>query len=300
VFLRILNFVPIDGLTYEYATQVTLGGVAFRGINGTYNADTGVVNPSVEVLAIFGGLVKTDHQIASARGGVARTNAILAKTRKAGLFFDKYVIDGDPATIDKSFYGLKARLTGNQLIDAGANGAALTLDLLDQLLDRVAGPNSEKVFVMNKADRRKTKQLILAAAGGAAVADVGKGVTSYDGASIEQLDEDGDEAPIIAKTETMGSSNVTSSIYCVRPGKSQEGEWVQGIIKGKVIDHIPQGIQGTQVQDLDRDGRRARRVPRAGGGEASRRAVNGVTRHRLTDRRFEVRRLPNEQSSAAW
>jgi hypothetical protein len=253
VFMRVLRFVPVDGFKYLYGEQATLGGIAFRKLNGSYTADAGVVNPKEETLAILGGLVKTDVQLANVRGGVARTNAIMAKMRKAGLFFDKYVIDGDPATVPDSFYGLKTRLVGNQLIYPTAdasNGGALVLGDVDRLLDAVAGPNESKVLVMRKAERTKMKQLVVASAGGASVADVGKTMDSYDGAKIELLDEDCDEAPVLPKTETRGSSNVTSSMYCIRPGGSDEGEWVQGLIHGEMVNHMPQGAQGTQMYDL--------------------------------------------------
>lgn len=253
VFMRILRFVTVDGFKYLYGEQATLGGVSFRQLNGSYTADTGVVNPKEETLAILGGLVKTDVQLAQVRGGVARTNQIMAKMRKAGLFFDKYCIDGDPAVTPSSFYGLKTRLIGNQLIYPAAdanNGGALALGDVDKLLDAVAGPNETKTLIMRKAERTKIKQLVVAAAGGASVADVGKTMSSYDGAAIEVLDEDGDEAPILPKTETRGSSNVTSSMYCIRPGGSDEGEWVQGLLSDKIVQHMPQGAQGTSYYDL--------------------------------------------------
>lgn len=253
VFMRILHFVVVDGFKYLYGEQATLGGISFRHINGSYTADSGVVNPREETLAILGGLVKTDVQLVSVRGGVARTNSIMAKIRKAGLFFDKYCIDGDPAVTDGSFYGLKNRLVGNQLLYAASgsiNGGSLTLADVDSLLDAVAGLNEQKTLVMRKAERTKMKQLVVAAAGGASMADVGKGLDSYDGAKIEVLDEDGDEAPILPKTETRGSSNVTSSMYCIRAGQNDEGEWVQGLIHDKIVGHMPQGAQGTSIYDL--------------------------------------------------
>ena len=253
VFLRILNFVKVDGMDYRYSKQMTLGSIAFRGVNEDYTADTGVVNPEVETMAIFGGKCKTDVQFANKRGGVFRAQQIGAKTRQAGLYFDRYCINGDPASIAKSFYGLKSRLTGNQVIYAGggaANGNALTLDDVDLLLDRVAGPNAEKVLIMNKACRRTLKKLVLAAAGGAAVTEVGKGVNSYDGASIEVMDEDGDESAILDYNEARGSSNVTASMYCIRPGKGMEGEWVQGLVGSELIQHTPLAQTGTSVEDL--------------------------------------------------
>lgn len=250
VFMRILRFVPVDGFSYSYGVQKTLGSIAFRGINGTYDADAGVINPEVETLAILGGLVQTDLQLVKIKNGIARTNAIMAKVKKAGLFYDKYCIDGDPSVVAKSFYGLKNRLTGNQLLTMATNGAPLTLAKVDQLLDAVAGPNDKKVLVMRKDDRRTMKNLIVASAGGALPGDIGRALPTYDDARIEVLDEDGDEAPILTKTETCGSSNVTSSMYCLRPGEDPEGEWVQGLVGHGMIDHTPQGPQGTKQLDL--------------------------------------------------
>src|SRR3954469_4045188 len=138
IFLRRLHFVPVNGFAYQYNRQKTLGGIAFRGLNESYTNDTGIVNPQVETLSIFGGEVRTDRQLVNKQGDAVRANAIAAKVKKAGLFFDRYVIKGDPTTNPLQFYGLNARLTGNQVIAAGPNGAALTLDMLDQALDAVA------------------------------------------------------------------------------------------------------------------------------------------------------------------
>src|SRR3954454_20571017 len=128
VFLRVLRFVPVDGFAYRYDRQTALGGIAFRGLNDSYTNDTGVVNPQVETLSIFGGEVRTDRQLVNKQGDVVRAGAIAAKVKKAGLFFDRYVLKGDPATSPLQFYGLQARLTGSQVIDQGANGEQLSLE----------------------------------------------------------------------------------------------------------------------------------------------------------------------------
>lgn len=250
VMMRVLKFIPVDGFSYEYSTQETLGGVAFRALNENYTPDTGVVNPAVESLRIFGGAVKTDHQLVIKQGGAARANSILAKTRKAALFYDKYVIDGDTAINGKQFPGLNARLTGNQVIEAGANGAELSLAMVDDLIDRVAGTAEQKLLVTNKADRRKLKSLLLGAAGAASIADFGPSLSTYDGVRIEVIDEDGDEQPILAKDETQGSSNVTSSMYCIRPGSDVDGEYMQGLISGKIIDQYESGMEGVFHVDI--------------------------------------------------
>lgn len=250
VFLRALRFVPVDGFAYTYNRQQTLGGIAFRGLNDSYANDTGVVNPQVETLSIFGGEVRTDRQIVNKQGDVARANAIAAKVKKAGLFFDRYMVKGDPSADPLQFHGLNVRLTGAQVMEAGANGAPLTLDLLDQALDAVVGSNTRKVIVCNKAVRRQITKLVRSAAGGASVSDVGPQAREYDGAPIEVLDEDGDETPILDFDETQGASNVTTSLYVIRPGSDVDGEYVQGLIGGGMIEHVAVGLLGTYYSDI--------------------------------------------------
>jgi hypothetical protein len=250
VFLRALRFVPVDGFAYTYNRQQTLGGIAFRGLNDSYANDTGVVNPQVETLSIFGGEVRTDRQIVNKQGDVARANAIAAKVKKAGLFFDRYVIKGDPNADPLQFHGLNVRLTGAQVMEVATNGGPLTLDKLDQALDAVVGSNGRKVIVCNKAVRRQITKLVRTTAGGAAVSDVGPQVRDYDGAPIEVLDEDGDETPILDFTETQGASNQTTSLYVIRPGSDVDGEYVQGLIGGGMIEHVAVGLLGTYYSDI--------------------------------------------------
>jgi len=243
VFLRRLHFVPVNGFAYTYNRQKTLGGIAFRGLNESYTNDTGIVNPQVETLSIFGGEVRTDRQLVNKQGDGVRANAIAAKVKKAGLFFDRYVIKGDPAVNANQFYGLNYRLTGAQVLNPGANGGALTLDA-------VAGSNDRKIIVCNKVVRRKITSLLRAAAGGSAMSEIGPQAREYDGATIEVLDEDGDEAPILAFDETQGSSSITTSLYVIRPGGDVDGEHVQGLIGADLVEHVSVGLQGTYYTDI--------------------------------------------------
>lgn len=250
VFLRRLRFVSVDGFAYSYNRQQTLGGIAFRGLNESYTNDTGVVNPQVETLSIFGGEVRTDRQLVNKQGDVVRAGAIAAKVKKAGLFFDRYVIKGDPGVDPLQFYGLNSRLAGAQVLETDVNGGPLTLDLLDRALDAVPGGNDRKFIVCNKRVRRKITELIRTASGSALMSEVGPQVSAYDGAPIEVLDEDGDETPILPFTETQGSSNQTSSLYVVRPGNEADGSYVQGLIGAKLIEHVAVGLLGTYYSDI--------------------------------------------------
>ena len=250
VFLRRLSFVSVDGFAYTYNRQKTLGGIAFRGLNESYTNDVGVVNPQVETLSIFGGEVRTDRQLVNKQGDVVRAGAIAAKVKRAGLFFDRYVIKGDPGVDPLQFHGLNSRLTGDQVIETGADGGPLALGLLDQALDRVAGANDRKIIVCNKAVRRRLTALIRAEAGGSAMSEIGPQAREYDGAAIEVLDEDGDEAPILGFDEPQGGTGDTTSLYVIRPGSDVDGQHVQGLIGANMIEHVAVGLMGTYYSDI--------------------------------------------------
>jgi hypothetical protein len=184
------------------------------------------------------------------QGDVVRAAAIAAKVKKAGLFFDRYCIKGDPATSALQFYGLNARLTGDQVIETDPNGAPLTLELLDEALDRVPGSNDRKFIVCNKQVRRKITALVREAAGGSPMVEIGPQIKEYDGAPIEVLDEDGDETAILDFDETQGSSNVTTSLYVIRAGTESDGNYVQGLVGSRLIEHVAVGLLGTYFSDI--------------------------------------------------
>jgi len=246
-----LKWIMVDGFSYTYNRQQTTGGIAFRGLNEDYAPDAGVINPLVEQLAIFGGKVQTDRQIVNKQGDIARANSIAGKVKRSSLFFDKYCIQGDPANDPRQFYGLNARLTGRQYITCGANGGALTLDILDAALDRVIGGNNEgKVIVCNKACRRTITDLLRATASGTRIAEIQGQAASYDGVPFAILDEDGDDQPILTETEVMGSSSATTSLYVIKLGDDTDGEYVQGLMGSQLIEHVQVGLLGTYYVDL--------------------------------------------------
>ncbi len=65
---------------------------------------------------------------------------------------------GDSAVDAKSFDGLAKLIPAGQRIDAAANGGALTLDLMDQMMDLVR-PGRPDVLMMSKRSRRKLSSL---------------------------------------------------------------------------------------------------------------------------------------------
>lgn len=252
-FLKRLNFIKVDGFSYEYNRRDTLGGIAFRGINESYTPDIGVINPQIERLGILGGSVQTDYQIANKQGDRVRASAIAAKVRKIGLQYDKFVLQGDPAVTAKSFFGFNARLTGAQIISAGTNGGSLTLALLDQAIDQTVGTTStNKYIICNKYIRRQITALARPGMIGGVIGEdpVARQTMTYNDVPIIVLDEDAYETPILSQTETQGSSNITTSLYVCRLGGEEDNTYIQGLIGGQLVDHLAVGLLGTFYLDI--------------------------------------------------
>lgn len=155
--LRVMPFEDIPGGSLSYNVEDSLPGVAFRGINESYTGSEGVVNPETEVLKIAGGDLDVDMALMKTRGEGIRTTHELMKVKALSMNITKNFIKGDSSSDPREFDGLQVRLTGSQLIAAGATsgGDALSLSKLDELVDAVDEPNA---LVMSKAMRRRLSQ----------------------------------------------------------------------------------------------------------------------------------------------
>jgi hypothetical protein len=217
--LNLMPFANIRGNAYRYNVEATLPGIAFRSIGESYTESTGTVNPVVESLTIIGGDSDLDIASVAMSTGENDSRAVhdALKAKALTLSWLKTFFDGDATTNVREFDGINERLTGNQLLTAGPNGAVLTLDMLDQLVDAVTG--TPTILLMNKATRRKIRAL----ARNSQVLTVsrdyfGREVDAYQGVPIGIIEEDSAGAEILGYDETQGSSNVTASIYACKFG----------------------------------------------------------------------------------
>ncbi len=250
--LERLPFFNVNGQAYKYNIEQTMPGIAFRDINESYTADTGVVNPAVEALYIMGGLSKVDRALIKTQGNINNLRAIYdgRKAKAAALTYTLKFFKGDNEADPKEFDGLQKRLTGDQVIDAGSTsgGDTLTLDMLDELLDAVQG--GADVIFCNKVTRRKISALVRAA--GQAIETVsdsfGRQLTAYAATPIGVIEEDKDGNQILPFTEENpgGGTAASTSIYAVRFGLA---EYVSGLQAGS-MDVLDQGLQGTFYQTL--------------------------------------------------
>lgn len=217
--LSALPFSNIKGNAYTYNRETTLPGIAFRGFNEGYTESTGIVNPITENLTIIGG--DSDFDVAQIAMGTGDNDSRAVhdamKAKALTLTWLKTFFDGDTATDPKAFDGINKRLTGSQVIEAGANGAALDLDMLDALVDAVRGTPS--VLLMNKAMRRAVIKL----ARNSSVLSIGpdlfgREVTHYSGVPMAVVEEDATGTDILGFDEDQGTDAETSSLYAVKFG----------------------------------------------------------------------------------
>jgi hypothetical protein len=243
--LRELPFENIDGGAYAYNREDTLPAVGFRGVNEGYAEGTGVINPQVETLSIAGGDLDVDQYIIDTHGPQARSTHEMMKVKALSLRWTREFIKGDSVANPRVFDGLQARVTGTQLMNAGATsgGDQLSLSMLDDVIDLVDMPTH---IIMNK----KMRNLLSAASRQTSVGgfityaqnEFGQRVASYGGLPILIADYDNEGAQILGFTEANpgGGSPASTSIYVVSFGASML-TGIQGRSRGQF---------GVNVRDL--------------------------------------------------
>ena len=234
-----LPFEDINGNALSYNREQALPGVGFRGVNEAYTPSTGVLNPQTETLVIAGGELDVDTFIVKTMGMAARSTQEMLKVRALGLAWTRKFLKGDASADPREFDGLQTRITGNQLIAAGAtaNGTALSLAKLDEAIDQTLNPTH---LLMSKAMRRRLTQASRNINVGGYISYAkdafGGTVTKYNDLPIMTVDLDNDLNAILPFTEAATSGTATAtSLYVVSLGSGM----LSGIQNG-----------GMQVNDL--------------------------------------------------
>ena len=212
----------IAGNALKYNREDSLPGVGFRGVNEAYTPSTGVLNPLTEALVIAGGDLDVDKFILDTMGANQRSTQEAMKIRALSLAWTRKFIKGDTASDPREFDGLQIRATGGQIISAGttANGAALSLAILDEAIDQTINPTH---LIMNKAmARRLSAAARLSTVGGYITYELdafGRRAMQYNGLPILTVDLDNTSTAILGFTEAASSGTSTAtSIYVVSMG----------------------------------------------------------------------------------
>lgn len=241
-WLANLPFRNIPGNAYSYNQEAVLPGVAFRGVNESYTASAGVLNPQTESLRIAGGDLTVDPALIAFFGAETRTNHEIMKAKSLAATVTNKIIKGDSTSDPREFDGLQVRIPAGstQLIAAGTTdaGDALSLYKLDQLIASVSGPN--KQLWMNQAMQLRLTQAARNYQVGGFItwtADAfGRQIAQYNGVPIYQPYPDNDGTEPLAFDEqgdvggTPGGSSSTS-IYCVSLGDGYLSGLQNGVLQ---------------------------------------------------------------------
>ncbi|WP_336791778.1 major capsid protein [Gordonia malaquae] len=241
-----LPLMPIEGNAYAYNSEETLPGVAFRGVNEPYTESTGTFNQLTEKLVILGGDSDVDRFIQQTRSNVfnQRAEQDKLKVKAMSYKFQDHFINGDVAVDTKGFDGLKKRVVGNQVIDAGTNGAPVlgngttdTHAFFDKLDELVAACPGADAFYCNRQVRSKLISAGRRIGGTEFVKEdeTGKRVAQWNGIPFLDIGDNLAGSQILPQSETVGSSSVTSSIYAVRFGGTDGDQAVTGLTNGGIM-----------------------------------------------------------------
>ena len=249
-----LPLMSIEGNAFAYNQEATLPGVEFRAVNEAYTESTGTVNQLTESLVILGGDADVDQFIQQTRSDVndQRATQTSMKVKAASYKFQETFFNGDITVNPKGFDGLRKRLVGAQVIDAGTNGIPVLgngasdaqdfFDALDALLAAVPGLNGTNgAIYANSVIQGKIRSAGRRIGGTETVREdtTGKRVLQWNGIPILDPGSTAAGATILGQTETQGTATNASSIYAVKFGEDEGDQAVTGLTNG-----------GVQVRDL--------------------------------------------------
>jgi len=246
--LMVMPFLDVAGNAYNWNREQTLPGIGFRDYNETYTSDTGVVQPMVEVLKIFGGLSKVDRAFVKTQGNVNNIRAVhdAMKAKAAALDFTKNFFKGDATDDPKGFDGLEKRLTGAQVLNGTGTTKTTLCSAVDKLIDQVVG--GPDMLFMSK-DMRRALNASMRSQGQATetVSDAfGRQIPAYANIPIGVIEEDAEGNPILGFDEEDGKDDDTTSIYACRFGVQ---EFLSGLQAG-AMEVIDQGLVDVWYQTM--------------------------------------------------
>jgi hypothetical protein len=230
----LLPFDGIDGNSLAYNRENVLGDVQMAGVGATIAAKAAATFTKVNSgLTTIIGDAEVNGLIQATRSGDGNDQAaiqIASKAKSCGRKFQDQLINGD-GTGD-NMTGLLGLVPTAQKIGAdqgrtgtaAANGANLSFEDLDALIDLVLDKDGQVDYLMMNGRTRRAYLALLRALGGTSPADIyempsGRKVPAYRGIPILRNDW-------IPTNQTKGASTNTTSVFA---GTFDDGSRTHGI-----------------------------------------------------------------------
>ncbi len=234
--LQRLPFIEIVGNGLTYNREGTAPSAAFFDVGDTWTESTPTFTQLTVTLKIMGGDADIDNFLLATRSNLQdlQTAVVQLKAKAVRQLFEQTFVTGDSVANPKSFDGLDKLCDPAQSISMGANGASLTLDKLDEVIDTVKGGKPD-LLVMSRRSRRSVNKLARTS-GSFLEADrdeFGQMLQFYDGIPIGVSD-------YISDAQTVGTSTDCTTIYAFQQG--------EGALSGLTS---PGGLQMERVGSLE-------------------------------------------------
>jgi len=235
--LQTLPFIEVVGNGLTYNQENTAPTAAFFDVGDTWTESTPTFTQVTATLKILGGDADVDNFLKATRSNLQDLEAAVVqlKAKAVRTKFEDTFINGDIAVDAKSFDGVDKLATAGQTVSMGTNGATLTLDKLDEAIDKVV-EGKPHMLLMSRRTRRKLTSLSRATGSGMLVTDrneFGQMMEYYDGVPLGVKDH-------IADDQTVGTSDDCSSIYALQYG--------EGAVSGLTA---PGGLTAERVGSLE-------------------------------------------------
>lgn len=214
--LQVLPFIEIVGNGLTYNRENAAPTAAFYSVGDAWAESTPTFTQITTSLTILGGDADVDNYLKATRSNVQDMEAAVVELKAKALRdkFEDTFINGDITVDTKSFDGLDKLTISGQTVSMGTNGATLSLDKLDELIDAVKG-GKPHMLLMSRRSRRKMGVLSRATGSGMLETDrneFGMMVQYYDGIPIGVND-------YISDAKTVGTSTDCSTIHALQFGE---------------------------------------------------------------------------------
>lgn len=244
----LLPFVRNDSKAYVFNRENTISGGAWIDPYEAVPEGAADFSEITVTLKRLIGDVKIDKFILATTADTNDQIAIQLRQKAKGLKaqFQAALVNGDNSVNPKQFDGLKRLVmtspnAATQTLDAGTNGAAITLNMLDELRDKV--PLGADAFIMRSGTWRAIKQAMRLAGGVTPVMlkqdGFGFPVDTIDGMPVIIND-------YLPKDEVMGSNANTTSVYAVR---FNVADGVHGLYAGNTAGITVENLGTTEGED---------------------------------------------------
>ena len=242
----LLPFQHVTDKTFTYVREGTLSEGEFLDAYEAVPEGAATFDEVTTRLKVLAGDVDIDKFTAVTQSNLNPQVAIqlAAKAKALGRKFKRTIVNGDSAVNSKSFDGIKKLTPAAQTLLAGANGAAVSAEMLDELLDAVK--LGADVLMMRKGTWRAMRGIMRSFGGNTGdmiqIPNFGKPVPAYDGIPVIIND-------FLTADEVQGSANATCSIYALR---LNEADGFHGIYGGPSAGIQFEDIGTIQNKDASR------------------------------------------------